>query len=99
MKNIVMGDNNPMNVQYFNYRIEFQARGAGHTHGVLWLDLEAVERDLEGNKIYHMNDQGISVPKLIFPGVKEAMIKIKMMKYLMIKTLRILSSLLIHLSL
>ena len=23
MKNIVMGDNNPMNVQYFNYRIEF----------------------------------------------------------------------------
>ena len=77
MKNIVMGDNNPMNVQYFNYRIEFQARGAGHTHGVLWLDLEAVERDLQGNKIYHMNNQGISVPKLIFPGVKEAMIKIK----------------------
>ena len=77
MKNIVMGDNNPMNVQYFNYRIEFQARGAGHTHGVLWLDLEAVERDLEGNKIYHINNQGISVPKLIFPGVKEAMTKIK----------------------
>ena len=77
MKNIVMGDNNPMNVQYFNYRIEFQARGAGHTHGVLWMDLEAVERDLEGNKIYHINNQGISVPKLIFPGVKEAMTKIK----------------------
>ena len=77
MKNIVMGDNNPMNVQYFNYRIEFQARGAGHTHGVLWLDLEAVERDLEGNKIYQINNQGISVPKLIFPGVKEAMTKIK----------------------
>ena len=77
MKNIVMGDNNPMNVQYFNYRIEFQARGAGHTHGVLWLDLEAVERDLEGNKIYHINNQGISVPKLIFPGVKKAMTKIK----------------------
>ena len=77
MKNIVMGDNNPMNVQYFNYRIEFQARGAGHTHGVLWLDLGAVERDLEGNKIYHINNQGISVPKLIFPGVKEAMTKIK----------------------
>ena len=77
MKNIVMGDNNPMNVQYFNYRIEFQARGAGHTHGVLWLDLEAVERDLEGNKIYHISNNGISVPKLIFPGVKEAMTKIK----------------------
>ena len=77
MKNIVIGDNNPMNVQYFNYRIEFQARGAGHTHGVLWLDLEAVERDLEGNKIYHISNNGISVPKLIFPGVKEAMTKIK----------------------
>ena len=77
MKNILMGYNNPMNVQYFNYRIEFQARGAGHTHCVLWLDLEAVERDLKGNKIYHMNNQGISVPKLIIPGVKEAMTKIK----------------------
>ena len=39
------------------------------------------------------------MPKLIFPGVKEAMTKIKIMKYLLMKTLRILSNLLIHLSL
>ena len=43
----------------------------------MWLDLEDVERDLEGNKIYHINNQGVSVPKLMFPVVKEAMAKIK----------------------
>ena len=36
-----------------------------------------MERDLEGNKIYHINNQGVSVPKLMFPVVKEAMAKIK----------------------
>ena len=31
---------NPMCVEFYNYRVEFQMRGAGHIHGVLWLDLE-----------------------------------------------------------
>ena len=29
-----------MCVDYYNYRVEFQLRGAGHIHGVLWLDLD-----------------------------------------------------------
>jgi hypothetical protein len=29
-----MGDNNPMMVEYFTYKVEFQDRGAGHIHGV-----------------------------------------------------------------
>ena len=29
-----------MNIKIFNYRVEFQARGAAHIHGVLWVDFE-----------------------------------------------------------
>ena len=41
---IVMGHNNPMNVQYYTYKVEFQERGAGHIHGTLWLDLDKLEK-------------------------------------------------------
>ena len=37
-KHIVKGKDNPMSVRFFNYRIEFQGRGAGHLHGVFWID-------------------------------------------------------------
>ena len=40
---IVMGRNNPMNVDYYTYKVEFQERGAGHVHGTLWLDLNKLE--------------------------------------------------------
>ena len=41
---IVMGTNNPMNVEYYTYKVEFQERGAGHIHGVLWLNLDSLEK-------------------------------------------------------
>ena len=41
---VVMGDNNPMMVEYYTYKVEFQDRGAGHIHGTLWLKLEQLER-------------------------------------------------------
>ena len=41
VKHIMMGQNNPMHSKYFTYRIEFQSRGAGHAHGLLWLFLHA----------------------------------------------------------
>ena len=40
MKNIVMCKENPMNTRIFNYRVEFQARGAAHIHAVLWIDFD-----------------------------------------------------------
>ena len=43
-----MGKNNPMRVKYYTYRVEFQARGAGHIHGVLWLDMDRLEEDHPG---------------------------------------------------
>ena len=45
---IVKGKNSPVNCKYFHYRIEFQSRGAGHAHGVLWLDLEYLEEEYQG---------------------------------------------------
>ena len=35
-----MSKENPMNTKLYNYRVEFQARGAGHIHGVLWVDFD-----------------------------------------------------------
>ena len=31
---------NGMYIKFYNYRVEFQMRGAGHIHGVLWVDID-----------------------------------------------------------
>ena len=46
---IVMGKNNPMNVEHYTYKVEFQERGAGHIHGTLWLDLNKLEEMIRSN--------------------------------------------------
>ena len=38
IKEIVLHKSNPMSVQYYSTKVEFQGRGAGHNHGVLWVD-------------------------------------------------------------
>ena len=54
MSKIVMAKSNPMKAEYYHYRVEFQKRGAGHIHGVLWVDIEEIEKEhkkeLEGLK-------------------------------------------------
>ena len=50
IKHIVLGKNAPMKARHYQYRIEFQSRGAGHTHGVLWLDLKELDSDFPGIK-------------------------------------------------
>ena len=44
MSDIVMGGGNPMNVDKFSYKAEFQERGAGHVHGTLWVKLHVIEK-------------------------------------------------------
>ena len=39
----MMGGGNPMMVEYYSYKTEFQDRGAGHIHGVLWIKLHKIE--------------------------------------------------------
>ena len=53
MKNILMAESSPMHTQFYHYRVEFQLRGAGHIHGVLWIDLAKLEEknpELKGLK-------------------------------------------------
>ena len=32
-----------MKIKYISYRVEFQARGAAHIHGIIWLDMKKIE--------------------------------------------------------
>ena len=41
-KEIIMGSNNPMNVNKYSWKIEFQGRGAGHIHGTAWCHLHKI---------------------------------------------------------
>ena len=43
-------------VKYYNYKVEFQARGAGHIHGVLWIDMK--DDKMMGNKIFRTVHNG-----------------------------------------
>ena len=38
VKYIIMSKGNPMCIQYNSYKVEFALRGAGHIHGILWVD-------------------------------------------------------------
>ena len=44
IKEIIFGENNPMRVKNLSYKVEFQGRGAGHIHGVLWTNLSEFEK-------------------------------------------------------
>ena len=49
---VIMAKENPMNTKIYNYRVEFQARGAGHIHGVLWVDFDRkLPNNLDNNII------------------------------------------------
>ena len=65
-----MNRNNTMHVLRYNYKVEFQMRGAGHIHGVLWVDFDAVERDEDGNILMECDKEGKMLPKFVFPGWK-----------------------------
>ena len=38
VKHIIMSTGNPMCIKYNSYKVEFALRGAGHIHGILWVD-------------------------------------------------------------
>ena len=43
-----MAKGSDMPVKYYNYKVEFQARGAGHIPGGLWIDMK--DDKMMGNK-------------------------------------------------
>ena len=38
-----------MKIRHIAYRVEFQGRGAGHIHGVLWLDMKEIRIKVGGD--------------------------------------------------
>ena len=40
LKHIMLSKGSPLTMSHYNYRIEFQIRGAPHAHGTLWMDWE-----------------------------------------------------------
>ena len=44
MNDIDMGGGNPIKVDKYSYKTEFQDRGAGHIHGTLWVKLHSIEK-------------------------------------------------------
>ena len=47
MQNIICSKTNPLSVEHYTLKLEFAGRGAGHNHGVLWLDIPRIERKVD----------------------------------------------------
>ena len=64
IKHILMkSDKSGLNIKHFCYRIEFQARGMPHIHGVLWLERDSIKKYLINEDGFEFNQ--IEVPKFI----------------------------------
>ena len=42
-----------MSVEYYSTKLEFQGRGAGHNHGVLWVDMDRMEMKIHDGTNIH----------------------------------------------
>ena len=54
MKTIVRNSSNPLSVKHFSSKLEFAGRGAGHNHGVLWLDIKKIEQKVDVQQLEHL---------------------------------------------
>ena len=51
MQNIVCSKLNPLSVKHYTLKLEFAGRGAGHNHGILWLDFAKIEQKIDLQKL------------------------------------------------
>ena len=78
-----MGGGNPMMVEYYSYKTEFQDRGAGHIHGVLWIKLHQIEKlcKFKDGSLHLMNEKDKAETqdefKQPFKGIKSAFKKFR----------------------
>ena len=57
IKNIIMNKHGPCNVEYYNYRVEFQLRGSAHLHGTLWVSLKNLSEQMNKENRERKNEQ------------------------------------------
>ena len=58
-KEIMMGSHNPMNINKYSWKLEFQGRGAGHLHGTAWCHLHKIfdtETEINDDKQHENED-------------------------------------------
>ena len=51
IKAIMLDSSNPMLVQYYSAKVEFQGRGAAHIHGTIWISTERMEFMMYGDEL------------------------------------------------
>ena len=56
-KEVMLGQNNPMAIEHWSDKMEFQGRGAAHIHGVAWCNLEEVAKELKIEDIEEDSDE------------------------------------------
>ena len=68
MKSIILHPSNPLSVKHFSKRLDFQGRGAGHDHGVLWLDMDKLQMKVDDYQLQHLkiNLEAIFPNQLIY---------------------------------
>ena len=64
MQTIVKNPSNPLSVKHFASKLEFAARGAGHNHGTLWLDIDKIEKKVDVRQLDHLKDHFSSTCKI-----------------------------------
>ena len=47
-----MDKKNPMAIEHYSTKVEFQGRGAGHNHGVLWSNVKKMQ-------FYYKDEKGL----------------------------------------
>ena len=79
MSNILRAPSSPLKMKYYHYRVEFQIRGAGHIHGVLWVDIPEIEKrsegELNGLQAAMSKLKDVKNPKPLEPKDKEVLAK------------------------
>ena len=83
IKTIVMDKNNPMAIEHYSTKVEFQGRGAGHNHGVLWANVKKMQyyfsdelgqlKDLEELVLKETHENENVNYKTIVQDIKEAL--------------------------
>ena len=51
MQHIICSKTNPLSVKHYTLKLEFAGRGAGHNHGILWLDISNIEKKINVEKL------------------------------------------------
>ena len=64
MTTVIRNPSNPLSVKHFSSKLEFAARGAGHQHGVLWLDIHKIERKVDTRQLDHLDPHQLPALRL-----------------------------------